>query len=603
MTRPNLFLTTSLALALGAAGCTGNIGDQPGGPSGMGPGPSTPGGTTPGGTTPGGTTPGGTAPGGTTPGGTTPGGTTQGGTTPGGVAPGGGEVIPAQAGHIPMRRLTRTQYNNTIHDLLGIAGDPAGLFGVDEEEGGFAANNQAPLKELQIEKYGQAAEDLADKAVANLGTLLRCPAGANDAACTKDFIRDFGKRAYRRPLTDEEIARYNALYETGRGGTDHAAGVSLVLAAMLQSPNFLYRVELGDAAATGGTLALTPWEVGTRLSYFLINSTPDEPLLAAAEAGKLKTPEGIAAEAQRLLASPKARQTMNSFYEQWLQVEDLLSVEKDMKAYPVYSDEVRTAMRDEVLEFVDQVTRVGDGKLETLLTSTSSWLRGPLYPVYGLPMPGNAGGSILKQMNHPATERAGIFTLAGVMAKHGHADQSSPVGRGYLITTRLLCVVPAPPPPGADDVIPQADPNVPTRVRFEMHRQKPECAACHALMDPLGVTFEIYDGVGRYRAMDGGKPVDSTSELTGTKASNGPVKNAMDLMKKLSVAEETRACFTKQMFRYAFGRNESDKAGSVDMQIVDAALGAFNKTGRIPDLMVAIATTPGFRTRVPVDAR
>jgi hypothetical protein len=595
-------LTALVVLGAAGFGCSGNIGDQGGGRAPAGDGTTGPGGTGNSGGPTGSGAGTGTMPGTGAPG-SAPGSNGGGPSNPG--QPGGGpatEMFPAQPGHVAMRRLTRSQYNNTIHDLLGIAGDPAGEFGVDEEEGGFAANNVAPLEDLQIEKYQQAAADLADKAVANLATLMRCAPGAAEPACVDQFVRGFGRRAYRRPLTDQEVARYKTLFDTGRAGGDLASGISLVLTAMLQSPNFLYRIELGDpATATKDGVALTPWEVGTRLAFFLTNSTPDDELLSAAEAGKLKTPEGIAAEAQRLLTSPKSRDTLISFYEQWLQTDDLLTVEKDPKAYPDYSPVVRAAMRDEVLEFVDQVTRLGDGKLSTLLTTNTSYFRGPLYPIYGMGMASAAGGSILKKITLPADQRAGIFTLAGLMAKHGHADQSSPVGRGYLISSRVLCQVPPPPPPGVDNNVPAADPNVSTRVRFEQHRTKPECASCHALMDPLGVSFEIYDGVGRYRTMDGTKPVDAASELKGTKASDGPTKDAVDLMHKLADAEETRTCFAKQMFRYAFGREESTQPA--DTQILGDGVAALGKTGRIPDLMVAIATAPGFRTRIPVDLR
>jgi hypothetical protein len=550
----------------------------------------------------------GNTPGGQTPGPVVPGGPPGTGTPVPGGAPGGGGgapstpagMFPALPGHTPLRRLTRTQYNNTIHDLLGITGDFAADFGVDEEDSGFASNDRAPLTDGQLEKYGRAAESLADKAVANLGNLTKCAPNAGEADCVDQFIKGFGKRALRRPLTDAEVARYKKLYDTGRMGGDMSSGIALVLSAILQSPYFLYRVEVGDGSPlTKDGLALTSYEVGTRLSYFLTDSTPDDALLAAADANKLRTPEGIAAEAQRLLGSPKARDTMISFYTQWLGMQEFLTVEKDPAAYPMFNPVIRAAMWDEVLELADQVTRSGDGKLATLLTTHSTFLRGPIYPLYGLPMQGNAGGSILHKVDLPATERSGIFTTAGVMSQFGHADQSSPVGRGLLVSERLLCIEPADPPPGIANNIPPPDPNVSTRVRFEKHRTQPQCAACHDLMDPLGVTFENYDGIGRYRTMDGGKPVDSGSELKGTKASNGPVKNAIELLTKLAAAEETRGCFTRQMFRYALGHAESDR----DNPMIADGFAALGKTGRIPDLMIAIATAPGFRTRIPLDLK
>jgi hypothetical protein len=586
---PTRVKATLLALAL-AGGCAGNIAGDNGGP-GNGPddppkGPGAAG-------KPGTNNPGGG-------GGTMGGGNTDPGPGGGGTMGGGSTMMfEALPGHTPLRRLTRSQYNNTVRDLLGVAGDPAGGFGVDEEDTGFASNDRAPLTDLQLEKYQQAADGIADNAVANIANILKCAPGAAEADCVDQFITGFGKRAFRRPLTPGEITRYKTLFATGKTGGTLATGISLVISAILQSPHFLYRIEVGEAAPGQKVIPLSGYEIGTRLSYFLTDSTPDDALLAAADTGKLKTPEGVAAEAQRLLGSPKARDTILSFYQQWLGVDDLPIVEKDAKAYPMFDATIRSAMRDEVLEFVDQVTRLGDGKLTTLLTSNTTWIRGPIYPLYGLPMQGAAGGSILHKVTLPASERAGILTTAGVLAKYGHADQSSPVGRGKLVSERLLCVVPPDPPPGVAANIPPVDPNVPTRVRFEKHRTMPQCSSCHALLDPLGVPFEIYDGIGRYRTMDGGKPVDSSSMLTGTKASDGPIKNAIDLVAKLAASAETKDCFSRQMFRYAMGRGETD----FDKQMVADIATALTKTDRIPDLMIAIATAPGFRTRIPVDLR
>jgi hypothetical protein len=578
---------TVLALAL-ALGCSGNIAGDRGGP-GTDPNDPKGGGAGKTGTNPGG---GGSGSGMMGGGSTDPG---------GGGATGGGSTMMFDAlpGHTPLRRLTRSQYNNTVRDLLGVAGDPAGGFGVDEEDTGFASNDHAPLTDLQLEKYQQAADVIAENAVANIANVLKCAPGAAEADCVDQFITGFGKRALRRPLTAAEVTRYKTLFATGKTGGTMASGISLVISAILQSPYFLYRVELGEPGGGKDLVPLTGYEVGTRLSYFLTDSTPDDALLAAADTGKLKTPEGIAAEAQRLLGSPKSRDTLISFYQQWLGVDDLPTVEKDPKAYPMFDAVLRSAMRDEVLEFVDQVTRLGDGKLGTLLTSHTTWIRGPIYPLYGLPMQGNAGGSILHKVDLPAGERAGILTTAGVMAKYGHADQSSPVGRGKLVSERLLCVVPPDPPPGVAANIPPVDPNVPTRIRFEKHRTMPQCSSCHALLDPLGVAFEIYDGIGKYRTMDGGKPVDSSTTLMGTKASDGPIKNAIELVTKLAASEETKDCFSRQMFRYAFGRSET----KFDDPMVADIKTALMKTDRIPDLMTAIATAPGFRTRIPVDLR
>jgi hypothetical protein len=508
-----------------------------------------------------------------------------------------GELAPTT-----LRRLTRAQYNNTVRDLLGLTGDVAGGFGLDEDEGGFAANAKAPLKELQIEKYREVAEELAVKALADLPRLAPCaPPARAEADCLEEFLRDFGKRAYRRPLTAEEIERYRALFAVGREGADFATGLGLVVSTMLQSPNFLYRPEMGDPARAGKEgLPLSPYETASRLSYYLQNTMPDQELFAAADAGRLGTAEQVAAQARRLLESPRARDSVVSFYLQWLQVDDLLSVEKDSEVYPMFTPELRAAMREEIEEFVDQVARrtdAGGGTLEALLTARYSFLRGPLHALYGVPAGAGGNAAGLRRTDLPEGQRAGVLTLGGVLAKHGHPDQSSPVARGYVISDRLLCVVPPEPPEDVDNNIPKPDPNVSTRVRFEQHRSKPQCATCHALMDPLGLAFEGYDGIGRFRTMDGRVPVDSTSELVGTDQ-DGAVKDAVDLVGRLSRAREVRACMARQWFRYALGRLDTEG----DRPAIQAAIEAFARDGhRLPDLMVALAASHPFRFRRPID--
>jgi hypothetical protein len=516
------------------------------------------------------------------------------GTAPGPMGEATGELAPTT-----LRRLTRAQYNNTVRDLLGIDGDAAAGFGLDEDEGGFAANGKAPVKELQIDKYRETAEALAAKAVADLKRLAPCaPPARPETECLDEFLRDFGKRAYRRPLSGEELQQYRMLFGVGREAGDFASGIQLVVSTMLQSPSFLYRPELGDTARAGRQgVPLGAYEVATRLSYFLQNTMPDQELFAAADAGRLVSDEEVAAQARRLLASPRARDSVVSFYRQWLQVDDVETVEKDPEVYPAFTPELRAAMADEIEEFADQVTRQKDGgTLETLLTARFSFLRGPLFALYGAPA-GGGDPAVLRRTELPESQRAGVFTLAGVMAKHGHPDQSSPVARGYVISDRLLCIVPPDPPENIDASVPRPDPNVSTRVRFEQHRTRPECATCHALMDPLGLAFESYDGIGRYRTMDGRVPVDASSELRGTDQ-DGPVKNAVDLMSRLSKSREVRACLTRQWFRYALGRLD----GEGDRPALQAAVEAFGRNGyRLTDLMVALAVSHPFRFRRPVD--
>src|SRR6185436_6993365 len=257
-------------------------------------------------------------------------------------------------GRTPLRRLTHLEYNNTIRDLFGLREDFAAPFAGDEDAGGFASNTESPVSEDQADQYHAAAEIIAGKAVAaGLGKLAPCapPAGAADA-CATDFVRTFGRRAFRRPLSPEEITRYKAVYTAGGGATDFAGGIQLVITAMLESPNFLYLPERGmKSAAERDGLPLDPYEMAARLSYFLVASMPDDELSAAADKGELRTAEQVVLQGKRLLASQQARDSMASFFLQWLEIGDLKQAAKDAKLYPQYTPEVAGAMSAELADF------------------------------------------------------------------------------------------------------------------------------------------------------------------------------------------------------------------------------------------------------------
>jgi hypothetical protein len=505
-------------------------------------------------------------------------------------------------GVTPLRRLTRAQYNNTIRDLLGLTGDFAGTFAGDEDAGGFRSNITSPVSEPQVEQYLRAADDLAGKAIAaGVNKVAPCAQPAQAAAaeaCAADFIRNFGKRAFRRPLANDEQARYLAVYKAGADGAGANAfpeGVKLVLSALLQSPNFIYLPEVNGsrpAGASGGPLALDPYETASRLSYALWASMPDDELFAAADGGQLRTPEQVDAQARRLLGSPKARDSIVSFFQQWLEVSDILALDKDATLFKEFTPELRMAMRDEIDAFVNDVTLASKGNLGALLTASFGFPSGPLQGLYGVPA--KAGPAARTEL--PKGQRAGLLTLAGVMAVYAHPDQSGPVGRGYMISDRLLCNTPPPAPDDVNTNLAPPNPNVTTRERLEAHRSNPTCQSCHGLMDPFGLTFENYDALGRFRAMEGNKPVDASGR--GLPSGVGDVANAIELVGKLATNAEVQKCMVRQWFRYAFGREErlDDDKGTLE-----AAMAAFSRNNfTMTDLMVGMATSSGFRYRAPI---
>jgi uncharacterized protein DUF1592/uncharacterized protein DUF1588/uncharacterized protein DUF1595/uncharacterized protein DUF1587/uncharacterized protein DUF1585 len=540
------------AVAAGLSACTGSVGDPaaggPGGPNPPGTGSPTPG--------------------------------------PGGGAPGA-----EQPGRTPMRRLTHDEYNNTIRDLLGLTDDFAGAFSGDEDAGGFAANTVSPVTEAQADQYHAAAETIANKAVAaGLNKLAPCAAAAAPDACVQDFVRNFGRRAFRRPLTPDEVARYKQVYTTGATGADFGSGIALVMTAMLQSPNFLYLPERGDRkAAEKDGLPLDPYETAARLSYFVTGSMPDPELSTAADQGALRTVDQVAAQTKRLLGTPQARNSVASFYFQLLEMTDLATVDKDAKLYPQYTPAVRAAMTAELNAFASRTTLEGDGKLETLLTTSQSYPTAALAPIYGLADASAANGTAPVAL--PKGQRSGLLTLPAVMAVYAQPDQTRPVGRGFLVADKFLCNTP-PPAPDNVPMLPPPAPNVTTRERLEKHRSDPACATCHALFDPYGLTFEIYDAIGRYRATESGKPIDASGK--GLPGGFADVKDATGLLPQLARSETVRTCLVKQWFRYAMGRVE----GTQDDATLTAARAAFARADfGVRDLLVGLATTRGFRYR------
>jgi hypothetical protein len=357
---------------------------------------------------------------------------------------------------------------------------------------------------------------------------------------------------------------------------------------MLQSVHFLYRFEPAVGGGRPAVMALPPYAMASRLSYFLWNTMPDEALFAAAEAGALSTRDQIAAQAARMTADARFSDAAVSFHLQWLDVVELPGKEKKKSMHPLWSEETRAAMREETVRFVGDVIKSGDGRLETLLTASYSIAGGPLLKLYGADSKVDGWHRIALD----PTQRAGLLTQASVLAVHAHWDKSSLVHRGKLIREKLLCEVLPPPPPEVNNSLPPADPKVSARERFEEHRAEVSCARCHRLIDPLGAPFEMFDAIGNYRTKDGPNPIDSEGELKGTRTSDGPVKNAAELARRLATADEVRECVARQWLRFALGREET----ADENPSLAAAMKAFRASDfRIPALVVAIAQTDAFR--------
>jgi hypothetical protein len=506
------------------------------------------------------------------------------------VDPPATQCVKESAGATRLRRLTRLEYNNTVRDLLGDTSAPADAFAIDERIGHFDTNNLAPVGTLAVEAYMGAASELAATAVEDIDALVGCdPAVEGEAVCVEVFIEDFGRRAFRRPLTEGEREALHLLYDS-EAGEGFAAGIELVLQAVLQSPHFLYRPEFGvEDDAGGDVLRLSGWEVATRLSYFLWATTPDDELLDAAASGELDGLDGVMEHAERMLDDPRFEDAVTSFSHQWLGTEALGHFAKDADMFPEFEG-LRGSFEDETSAFMRAAFANPDADLRELLTADYTYGDAALAEFYGVEFP--LGEGEVARLELDPEQRAGIVTQAGVLAVHANENQTSPIQRGVFVRERLLCQSIPPPPPDVNDVPPDPDPNSTARERFEQHTEDPACSGCHVLLDPIGFGFEAYDAIGRHRTMDAGLPVDESGELVATRDIDGTFDGAVELAQRLAGSEEVSDCFASLWVEYGIGRSRQD----ADACSVDAVTEHFAASdGNLRALLLGVVASDAFR--------
>jgi len=498
-------------------------------------------------------------------------------------------VAPA-IGPMPMRRLTHAEYNNSVADLLGDKTQPARNFPIDTQVGLF--DNTADAQTVPVllaDQYLDSAETLA-QAVPDVRALVGCdPTGTSGATCVRGFIDRFGRRAYRRPLVAAESTRLLALYTSTRTASDEPTGIRAVVAAVLASPNFLFRPEFGTTGSTiAGAKRATPYEVAGRLGSLLWGSLPDDMLLDAAKNGQLATREQVATQARRMLMDPKARAAIATFYDQWLGLSALDTASKDAAIFPAFNDDLRNAMREETRRFVANVIWDDDAKLSTLLTAAYSFVNAPLAQLYGVKGPSDTVSYTRVALD--PTERAGVLTQASMLTAFARPDESSPVKRGKWVRVRMLCQD-LPDPPANVPQLPPLAANVSNRERFAMHTGDPACSGCHHLIDGLGFGLERYDGIGKLRSMSQGVPIDSSGEVTDTVDIDGAYSGGPELAARLAKSTQVADCAPTQWLRYAMGRRETTDDACSLMALRDAFAAS---NGNLRELMVALTQTDAF---------
>ncbi|HEY1341920.1 MAG TPA: DUF1592 domain-containing protein [Bryobacteraceae bacterium] len=462
---------------------------------------------------------------------------------------------------VVLRRLTNSQYNNTVRDLLGDLTGPSSQFPPEDYVNGFKDQYQAQsLTPVLLEAYSAAAERLAGSAFRGGDTRGLIPCKPSPA-CRETFVRSFGLKAFRRPLEPSEVKRYAAMFA---GSSDFLAGAQLAVEAMLQSPNFLFRLEDTQNPAW------KPYASASRISYALWDSMPDAELLAAAGRGELATPQGVQKAVRRMLDDPRAHQAFDEFVSQWMRFDRLLSASKDRRKYPQFTREAAVAMTEETRLFLSDLVW-NNRDFMGAFTADYGFVNGELASIYGLAAPAKEFDRV---QFPPESERAGLLGQATFLALTAKPEDTSPTARGLFVREQFLCQHVSDPPPGVNTNLPpvtEAKPQT-NRDRMSVHLADASCATCHNLIDPIGYGFEKFDAIGGRRekmklTFGGGfrgrgapgKTIELDLDTTGGVAGIADSKftSPRELGAVLARTPQCQECLVKQYFRYVAGRLET----------------------------------------------
>ncbi|MBI2372624.1 MAG: DUF1588 domain-containing protein [Deltaproteobacteria bacterium] len=497
--------------------------------------------------------------------------------------------VDAEAGLV--RLLTSFEYTSTVRDLFLANGLVTTSF--PEENRTLGLDNDArshSVSPLLIDQQLAAAEAIA-KAVVARGDKrwFGCAPAEMSLECFDELLSRFLPRAFRRPVSAEESAVYRELFQTGESAPD---GLEVVIAAVLVSPQFLYRIEASPAPSASSVEPVDAFELATRVSYFVTGSLPDDELFAKAASGELLSDTVLESQVRRLFQTDSARLTFRHFQELWLGTDALARTVKDAAAFPEWSPSLRDSLRGSAAAFVEGVV-FGAGTYRALLTDSGLWLDRSLAPLYGFEAPPIGDG--FRRYSADPRERSGILTQPALLARYALPTQTSPIQRGVFVLDAILCDPVDPPPPVAI-VPPDPDPRASTRERFREHTKNPACARCHERIDPVGFGFEGYDALGRFRITENGQPVDVSGNVVGSReaALEGPFMGAVELADRIARSPQAAGCFATRWFRYALGRVE----GPRDVCSLENAKASFLASGgRFEDLVVAIASSDAFRLK------
>jgi hypothetical protein len=521
----------------------------------------------------------------------------------GGVGSGPGptacDAAPAPLGKPRVWRLTISQVGNTLQDSFGFV--PPSLNSLPKEArlDGFA--NQASkltISPLLAETYFAVGAELGAHAAANPAKFgIKCDVAQLAAGdCLNGFISTAGQKMWRRPLVESELSKLSSLFTATAANGGSAAAVGSVIQAMFMSPSFLHRTELGSSAQAGAVIQLTDHELASALSYLLWDTAPDAELLSLAADSKLRDRSVLLAQAKRLFeAREKSEPAMNSFFRQWLFLENLATSVKTTSIFPLGTPEVAQDLSEELRLFTNSILfdPGADRSFRTLFTAGYTFVNARTAPLYGIA--GVTSNDFVRRDLDPA-QRRGVISLAPFLWGHANAEATALVHRGAYFRRHVLCHRVALPaggvPPGSF-----APPNSTGRQKLTVH-SSPPCAGCHALFDGIGFAMENYDAIGQWRTTEYDQPIDASGTLPlpseGNQAPGLAFSNFVELIDQLANKPDVYSCFAQQFASYASGRDIPEMDECERNAIVTRFVGSNYK---IDDLVMSVISSPSFVER------
>jgi hypothetical protein len=514
---------------------------------------------------------------------------------------GGSESFPAQAAapvaaETRLVRLSHAQYQHTVQDLFGIRESLQLTFAPDALNGfGFDTSNALQVDARVGPQYRGMAEALAERAVADAAIFARIvPCEPALTGCRDLFLRSFGERVFRRPLSVADVAQFGELFDSGGAhfetGDAFRDGVRLTLEALLQSPEFLYRSQASTRIGPDGRAQLDDFDVAARLAYFLYDSMPDAELLAAARARRLRTPDQIEAAVRQMLKKPRVLEKLVAFHDQAWQFGRVARISPDAATYPQVPKAFVRRVRQATTLFVRDILQSGGG-LEELLTAPYAYADAGLAPLYGKASPEARPPDATERfarIDFARGERKGLLMQVGYLASNAYSIRTDPIHRGLFVIRNLLCRDIPDPPPGATDTPPPPTdrPILTTRDEVSLVTGQSFCPACHSEINPPGFAFEGFDAIGQRRSTENGVPVDTSASMV----LDGQIVSfdgAAELVDLLARSAEAHRCYSRRWLEFAYGR----PLAVSDLPTLDVISA---RSLPIADILVAIARSSEF---------